>query len=141
MRSGLLIDDRILVDGLASGRPFADGCMTTPLWHYRACRDAVVGAGGQLSGPFLQLNLARQRAAIRELLRLPTEIELPDMRRVVPEMARLAERHARLNVMNLQAAAAAKVHELDVALSPKAATGVLPAVLDDEQIDWRVVEV
>lgn len=139
--SRLLIDDRILVDGLTSGQPFADRCMTTPLWHYRACRAAVVGAGGQLSGPFLQLDPGRQRAAILELLRLPGEIELPDMRRVVPQMARLAQRHGRLNVMNLQATATAAVHEIDVALSPKAASGVLPAVLDEEQIGWQVVEI
>jgi hypothetical protein len=55
-------------------------------WYYRACRAAVVGGGGQLSGPFSALASTEQALAIEALLRLPAEIGLPDPRPLVPEM-------------------------------------------------------
>lgn len=140
MTDGLLLDDRLLIAELLASEPTAEPLMTTSLWYFRACRAAVIGAGGQLSGPFRRLGEAHQRAAIRRLLTLSDEIELADARRVVPEMARVAERHPRLNVMNLEAVAAAVTHRRTVALSPPTAAGILPGVLREEGVDWVVVE-
>ena len=53
-------------------------------------------------------------------------------------MARLAQRHPQLNLLNLEAVAVAVTLAATVLLSPKAARGVLPRVLDDENVPWGV---
>ncbi len=136
-----LIDDRLLISHLLSNEPDTGARIaTTSLWYYRACRASVLGAGGQLSGPFTRLDLNHQQAAIRRLLELEEHIELPNPRLTVPVMAQLAEQHTRLNVLSLEAAAAALTLGATVHLSPKAALGVLPQVLDAENIAWQEVE-
>lgn len=50
-------------------------------------------------------------------------------------------RHPRLNLLNLEAAAAAIVLGGDVLLSPLAAQGLLPTVLDAEGVGWEIDEI
>lgn len=139
--TNVVLDDRLLIEELLAGLR-VDGCRhTTSYWYYRACRAAVAGAGGHLSGPFLGLDDAHQAAAIRSLLLLPDTIGLPDPRATVPVMAELSERHPRLNLVNLEAAAAGVVLDATVLLSVEASRGVLPQVLDAEDVGWSVVEV
>ena len=137
----ILLDDRLLIEellvGLRGTTP-ATLC-TTSLWYYRACRAAMAGAGGHLSGPFASLDVAHQERAILSLLRLRDDIELPDSRIVVPAMAEIAQRHPRLNVLNLEAVAVASTSGATVWLSNETAAGVLSEVLDAEQIRWRPV--
>jgi hypothetical protein len=90
---------------------------------------------------FLGLDATHQAAAIRSLLSLPDTIGLPDPRSTVPAMAELSERHPRLNLLNLEAAATGLVLNAVVLMSNEAARGVLPAILDAEQIEWRTVEI
>jgi hypothetical protein len=137
----VILDDRLLIEELLVGLGARGERHTTSYWYYRACRAAVAGAGGHLSGPFLGLDRAHQETAIRNLLTLPASIGLPDPRRSVPLMAELSERHPRLNLLNLEAAAAALELRATVLLSPEAARGVLPAVLDAERITWRSMEI
>jgi hypothetical protein len=54
-------------------------------------------------------------------------------------MADLARRHPRLNLLNLEAAAAAHLLDAVVWLSPEAAAGILPSVLDAEGAVWKEV--
>lgn len=139
----ILIDDRLLVAYLV-GAPLHLPChrsiATTTYWYYRACRAAVAGGTGQLSGPFRALAPTRQGEAIAAMLHLPDDVELPDPRRLVPEMVAVHRRHPQINVMNVEAAAAARLLAARVALSSAAARGVLPAVLDEEQIDWDTLD-
>ena len=55
----LLLDDHALIEEILtesiSAREPNSSLLTTCYWYYRACRGAVLGAGGQLSGPFEQL--------------------------------------------------------------------------------------
>ena len=136
----LILDDRVLIEELLVGLGRRAELHTTAYWYYRACRAAVVGAGGHLSGPFVGLAASQQNAAIRSLLILRDDIDLPDPRATVPVMAELAERHPRLNLLNLEAAASAKVIEATVLLSSQAGTGVLPTVLDSEGINWDIID-
>jgi hypothetical protein len=136
----VILDDRLLIEDLLAGLRVRGERHTTSYWYYRACRAAVAGAGGHLSGPFLGLDNVRQAAAIRNLLELPTTIGLPDPRSTVPLMAELAERHPRLNLLNLEAAAAALDLHATVLLSTEAARGVLPPILDAEKIKWRTID-
>ena len=141
-QAAVLLDDRLLIEellaGLRWGRRRA-AIYTTSYWYYRACRAAVAGAGGHLSGPFERLPAEEQEQAILSLLELRSDIELPDPRSTVPMMARLAARHPKLNLLNLEATAAASVLSAQVWLSPKAAAGVLPAALEAEGVAWRSV--
>ena len=137
----LVLDDRLLIEELLAGLEVEGHRHTTSYWYYRACRAAVAGAGGHLSGPFLGLDVSQQAAAVRSLLALPDTIGLPDPRSTVPTMAELSDRHPRLNVLNLEAAATGLVLDATVLLSAEASRGVLPGVLDAEGIEWRIVEI
>jgi hypothetical protein len=141
--SAVVLDDRLLIEELLVGlRPRRRNALrTTAYWYYRACRAAVLGAGGHLSGPFSELTDDEQKRAILSLLELRDDIGLPDPRSTVPVMADLARRYRRLNLLNLEAAAAARVLDATVWLSERAAPGMLAPVLDAERIRWRVVEV
>lgn len=137
----VILDDRLLIEELLARIDEVGERHTTAYWYYRACRAAVLGAGGHLSGPFLGLDDHRQAAAIRSLLVLPVTIGLPEPRETIPVMAELSERHPRLNLLNLEAAAAGLVLDATVLLSGESARGVLPGVLDAENIRWRTVEI
>lgn len=139
----LLLDDRLLIEELLVGLPIAAGrrLATTSSWWFRACRAAVAGAGGYLSGPFDEVDAADQGEAVLRLLDLRDDIELVDPRKAVPEMARASRRHPRLNLLNLDALAAATVLDAEVALAPKGAAGLLPVVLAEDGRPWREVEV
>lgn len=140
----MLLDDRLLIDELLVGlhlgrrRPHL---YTTSYWYYRVCRAAVAGAGGHLSGPFERLPREEQERAILSLLELRDDIGLPDPAVTVPAMADLSRRHAQLNLLNLEAAAAALTLSADVLLSTVASSGVLPRVLDAESVPWRTMDV
>jgi hypothetical protein len=138
--SSSLIDDRLLVAHVTrasigrSRGPLA----TTTYWYYRACRAAAIGAGGQLSDPFSHLPPDLQSQATAAMLHLPAEIALPDPRQLVPIMVEVHHELPRLNVLNLEAVAAARQLEARVLLSPAAAEGVLPEALDHFEIRWEV---
>lgn len=137
----IVLDDRLLIEELLAGLTKEGKRHTTTYWYYRACRAAVSGASGHLLGPFLGLDDQRQATAIRSLLALPDSIGLADPRSTVPVMAKLSQRHPRLNLLNLEAAAAGLVLDATMLLSIQATQGVLPEILDAENIRWRSVEV
>jgi hypothetical protein len=91
-RDAVVLDDRLLIEellvGLSAVSP-SGPLHTTTYWYYRACRAAVVGAGGHLSGPFHRLAGTEQERAILSLLELRGDIALPDPRATVPEWSML----------------------------------------------------
>jgi hypothetical protein len=136
----LVVDDRLLIEELLVGIDRRGGAIhTTMCWYYRACRAAVAGAGGHLSGPFREVPQAEQQRAISSMLQLPANVGLPEARHTVPRMVDVATRHPQLNILNLEAVAAASVLEATIWLSPAGATGVLPDVLNFEGIRWETV--
>jgi hypothetical protein len=138
----IVLDDRLLIEELLVGLPrgrHRSRLFTTSYWYYRACRAAIAGAGGHLSGPFAELAEPEQERAILSLLELREDIGLPDARAAVRLMADTSRRHGQLNLLNLEAAAAARLLDATLWLSPPAASGVLPAVLDAERLRWRAV--
>jgi hypothetical protein len=136
----VVLDDRLLIEELLVGLQRTPvELYTTFVWYYRACRAAVLGAGGHLSGPFEALDRTEQEAAIGSLLELREDIGLPDARQRVPAMAEIAGRHPRLNLLNLEAVATGRSLSATMWLSPESAAGLLPGVLDAERVRWRVV--
>ena len=139
-----MLDDRLLIEELLVGLPKTRRRVefhTTGYWYYRACRAAVLGAGGHLSGPFEQLPTAEQVRAIGSLLELPDGIGLADPRATIPLMVELAARHPRLNLLNLEATALGRLLRATVWLSEESAGGVLPGVLDEEGVAWRTIAI
>jgi hypothetical protein len=137
----VVIDDRLLIEELLVGIARNDAAIyTTMYWYHRACRAAVAGGGGHLSGPFGDVPQAEQQRAIASMLQLPTNVGLPEARLCIPRMVDIATRHPRLNLLNLEAVAAASTLEAIVWLSPAGASGVLPQVLDEERIPWETVD-
>ncbi len=142
MAAVAVLDDRLLIEELLVGLPHGrEELHTTTYCYYRACRAAVLGAGGHLSGPFARVDADQQAAAIISLLELRDDISLPDPRSTVPEMVRLAARHPRLNLMNLEAVALGHLLSATVWLSRQSAEGILPGVLDHERVRWRTVTI
>jgi len=142
MTDVVLMDDRTLIDEILHGAvsesmPSAS-LMTTSYWFFRSGRAAALGAAGQLSGPFERLDKALQAKAIQTLLALPEHVSLPDPRLTIPAMIDLASRHPQLNLLNLEAAAAAELHSAHVLLSPKASKGLLVGILDEQGTPWKV---
>ena len=140
--SNVLFDDWVLVAravGLPITLPHRAALHTTTYWYYRACRAAVAGAGRHLSGPFLALDPARQAAAVAAMLELPDDVGLPDPRALVPEMVGVHQRHPQLNLLNVEATAAARLLDARVLLSAPSAAGVLGGVLDAEGVAWEIV--
>ena len=99
----------------------------------------MAGAGGHLSGPFDRLPLELQQRAIASMLHLPQEIGLPESRHVVPIMVGVAGRRPRLNLPNLEEAATGHLLHATMWLSPEAASGILPSVLESEGVAWEMV--
>lgn len=130
----VLLDDRLLLDRLLGNesvplRRLLRGkrVATTGLWYYRLCHairsDLVIGA---LSGPFAAAPVDVRARASAALVRLPDNIELTSLRDLVPTMADLISVH-RLNVLSLEALAAARHLEADIALATGSEN---PALMD-----------
>lgn len=138
----MILDDRLLIEELLVGLTYGPTTRlaTTTYWYYRACRAAVVGAGGHLSGPFTRLDPDLQTKTVSSLLQLRLDIFLPEPRLVVPVMAELAMHYPRLNLLNLEVVAFARVNSAQVWLSNEGSKGVLPSILDEEGIMWSVEE-
>ena len=142
--SAVVLDDRLLIEELLVGLPGAAAGLslhTTTYWYYRACRAAVAGAGGHLSGPFQELAGDEQGRAILSLLDLRPDIGRLDPRSTVPAMVAVAGRQQRLNLLNLEAVAVAQLVSGTIWLSEESAEGILPPVLDAEGIAWRIVPI
>jgi len=141
-RATVVLDDRVLIEELLVGlRADSVGLTTTTYWYYRASRAAVLGAGGHLSGPFARVDDADQQRAITSLLQLRDDIELPDPRRTVPEMVVIAGRHPRLNLLNVEAVAVGRLFGATLWLSEETTRGVLPAVLEAENVSWEPITI
>ena len=141
-RATVVLDDRVLIEELLVGlRADSVELTTTTYWYYRASRAAVLGAGGHLSGPFARVDDDDQQRAITSLLQLRDDIALPDPRRTVPEMVVIAGRHSRLNLLNLEAVAVGRLLGATMWLSEETTQGVLPAVLEAENVAWETITI
>lgn len=138
-----VLDDRLLIEHILVGLATNDfELYTTACWYLRARRAAVAGAGGQLSGPFERLDRGEQeragdpqppRAARGHRTSSATSNGAGD------GTCRLAS--SRLNLLDMEVVAAGDTLDATIWLSPPAASGVLPAVLDAENIAWTTIGV
>jgi hypothetical protein len=119
-REDVLVDDHLLLRVLLDEeppelRPAGAQIFTTGLWYHRLSRALVnrrvTGALSRLLGPVDPLTAA---GAVRASITLPQTIGLLSLRNLAWPMARLLDQGVRLNLMSLEALAAAE--QLDALL-------------------------
>jgi hypothetical protein len=110
----LVVDDHILLRILLDDepldlRPGGGRIFTTGLWYHRLCRaisdPSVIGTFSRALG---RAQPAVAFATVEALTRLPESIELVSLQELAWPMARLVQQGVRLNLMSLEALAAAE---------------------------------
>lgn len=118
-----VVDDhlllRILLDDEPQDlRPAGGRVFTTGLWYHRLCRSvgdrSVVGVFSRAIG---NAEPAVAGAAIVAMTRLPDSIDLLSLRELAWPMARLVDDGIRLNLMSLEALAAAEHLQAELCLA------------------------
>jgi len=119
----VVIDDHLLLDVLLNDEPpdlrRPGGRMfTTGLWYHRLCRalgnHAVIGS---LSRSLGRVDQEVAASAVRAAAALPETIGLLSLRELAWPMARLLEEGVRLNLMSLEALAAAEQQGAELCLA------------------------
>ncbi len=123
MGEAVVVDDHLLLALLLGRERTALGIQqariaTTGLWYHRLCRalsdSTVVGSmSRRLSG----LAPPAAAAAIASVVRLPADIEMVSLRELGWPMAELLTGGLRLNLLSLEALAAARVLGAEVCLA------------------------
>lgn len=118
-----VVDDHLLLRILLDDepqelRPVGGRVFTTGLWYHRLCRSvgdhSVVGIFSRALG---RADPPVAAAAIEAVTRLPDSIELISLRELAWPMARLVDDGVRLNLMSLEALAAAERLGADLCLA------------------------
>jgi hypothetical protein len=148
LKASVILDDRLLLDHLLGGstkelRQVVQkrAVFTTGFWYYRLCHavrsNTVTGA---LSGPFEKAESRIKEMASVALVKLPENIGLLSLRELAPTMAEGVERH-RLNVMSLEALAAAMSLNAEIALAVGSEHPLLISAAEVEGLKVRIVPV
>lgn len=123
MTAVVLVDDHLLLrvlldDEPAALRPSGAVVATTGLWYHRLCRaladQAVVGSMSRLLG---DVDDAVAADVLRSVIDLPPSVELVSLRTVGWPMGQLVHAGARLNLLSLEALAAARHLSAEVCLA------------------------
>ena len=105
-----LVDDRVLSALLQGGAPPQpeQPVYTTGCWYVRLCQAALSSTvSGTLSSSFAELPPKLVPRALHSLLELPEEIGLVSLQTLAPLIGRLRSRHRQLNLLSIEALAAA----------------------------------
>lgn len=144
--SDILVDDHllllILLGSEPSGlRPHPGRLFTTGLWYHRLGRAlsdrTVTGAMSRLLGSAAPAVGAK---AVRAAADLPRSIGLVSLRSLGWPMARLVADGARLNLLSLEALAAAEHLEADICLATADENRPLVTAAQERQVGIRMVE-
>ena len=123
MGDAVLVDDHLLLAVLLGREPAAlrlsdSRIATTGLWYHRLCR-AVIDSTvvGSMSRRLSGLTPAAVSAVIASVVRLPPDIEMVSLRTLGWPMAELLSGGLRLNLLSLEAIAAARAIEAEICLA------------------------
>jgi hypothetical protein len=120
---GVIVDDHLLLQVLlgnepASLRPNGAALSTTGLWYHRLCRaladDSITGS---LSKSLGNVDVRIASAAVRAVVELPDTIGQISLRSLGWPMASLVAGGVRLNLMSLEALAAAEMLDAEICLA------------------------
>jgi len=119
----VLVDDHLLLAVLLDKEPTAlrpsdARIATTGLWYHRLCR-AVIDSTvvGSMSRRLSGLAPAAASSAIASVVRLPADIEMVSLRTLGWPMAEMLSSGLRLNLLSLEAIAAAHVIDAEICLA------------------------
>jgi hypothetical protein len=141
-----VVDDHLLLRILLDDephelRPGGGRLFTTGLWYHRLCRSlgdrSVVGAFSRALG---RADPPVAAAAIEAVTRLPASIDLLSLRELAWPMARLVDDGVRLNLMSLEALAAAEHLEAELCLAVADENRPLLAAAQDRSTATRLLD-
>ena len=144
--STLLLDDHLLLRVLldeepASLRPRGAALATTGLWYHRLCRavadEAVIGSMSRRLGA---VDDAVAAHVLNAVIDLPDSIELVSLRTIGWPMGELVHAGARLNLLSLEALAAARHLSADICLAAVDDNAPLRATAKNFGISIRTVK-
>lgn len=140
-----LVDDhlllRLLLGEVPHIGPKRTTLATTGIWYHRLCR-ALAGPStvGSLSRQLGEVDASLAAGALGAVLDLPDDIEMVSMRTLGWPMADLVHRGARLNLLSLEALAAARHLRAVIWLSSDDDNGPLRAAAADHGITVRTAD-
>jgi hypothetical protein len=123
LSSGLVVDDHLLLRILLGDeppglRPRGGQVFTTGLWYHRLCRAlADPTVTGTMSRSLGNADPGLGAAAVRGVTALPDTIGLTSLRELAWPMAQLIDDGVRLNLMSLEALAAAERLDASICLA------------------------
>ncbi len=142
----VLVDDHLLLSVLLDEeppglRPDGGRVWTTGLWYHRLCRALVAPVvEGQMSGRLNDVEPVLARAAVGALLNLPDDVGLVSLRSLAWPMASLLADGVRLNLLSLEALAAAEhLNDVEICLAPADLNDPLLAASERRGVSVRVV--
>ncbi len=146
MGDAVLVDDHLLIAVLLGREPAAlrlsdSRIATTGLWYHRLCR-AVIDSTvvGSMSRRLSGLAPAAASAAIASVVRLPPDIEMVSLRTLGWPMAELLSGGFRLNLLSLEAIAAARAIDAEICLAEADRNEVLMDAARTLGLNVRTVE-
>lgn len=146
--SVVLVDDHLLLRILLNDEPptlrpadaGAAAIATTGLWYHRLCR-ALAGPTivGSMSRRLGAVDDAVAAAVVRAVIELPATIELVSLRTVGWPMAELVHSGAQLNLLSLEALAAARSLDADICLAEADDNELLRAAATNAGVTVRTI--
>jgi hypothetical protein len=141
----VLVDDHLLFATLRGQEPTdlrtADTTLwTTGLWHHRLCRGLVDrGVRGTFSRRLGDESEAVAAQAVASAVQLPPDIGSIALRHLAWPMAQIVGAGHRLNLLALEALAAAEALDATICLAPANQAPTLVAAADARGVEVRVV--
>lgn len=145
MSAVLLLDDhlllRVLLDDEPLGlRPDGAALATTGLWYHRLCRAlADGGVIGSMSRRLGDVDGAVATDVLAAVVGLPDSIELVSLRALGWPMGDLVHAGARLDLLSLEALAAARHLSAEICLAPADDNAPFRATVEHFEVSLRVV--
>jgi hypothetical protein len=142
----LLVDDHLLLQLLLGDepsdlRPNGATISTTGLWYHRLCRAVSnTNVTGSMSRQLGQVSNALAEAAVHAVVELPETIGLVSLRSLGWPMAKLLSDGERLNLLSLEALAAATHLGAEICLSASDDNAPLLAAATRRGVGIRTVQ-
>ena len=141
-----LLDDHLLYDtlrgaGVGDLRGGRGGLWTTGIWHHRLCRAmGTRQTAGAFSRRFEQVDQDTDESLRAALIDLPLSVGSLAMRHLAWPMARLLDAGVRLNLLGLEAIAAAEELDAMICLAAANESPPLVAAAAARGIEVRIVQ-
>lgn len=145
MSDPLLVDDHLLLrillgDEPTELRPAGSAIATTGLWYHRLCRalidQTVVGSMSRRLG---EVDTEVTAGVIASVIELPDTIELVSLRALGWPMSELLDGGARVNLLSLEALAAARHLDAEICVADVDDNGPLRSVASRFEVRVRSI--